>query len=41
MRDTITDKYDPVTVLNASMKMADFEALYGTKEEIGCTMGPI
>lgn len=41
VRDTITDKYDPVTVLNASMKMSDFETLYGTREEIGCTMGPI
>jgi len=41
VRDTVTDKYDPVTVLNPSMTMADFETLYGTKEEIGCTMGPI
>jgi len=41
VRDTITDKYDPVTVLNPAMKMADFEALYGSKEEIGCAMGPI
>lgn len=41
VRDTITDKYDPVQVLNSSMRMADFEALYGTKEEIGCAMGAI
>jgi branched-chain amino acid transport system substrate-binding protein len=40
VRDNITDRYDPVRILNTGMSPADFEALYGTKEEIGCTMGP-
>ena len=39
VRDTVTDKYDPVRILNAGMTPADFETLYGTKQEIGCTMG--
>jgi len=41
MRDEITDKYDPLSILNASMTMADFERLYGTPEEIGCKMGSL
>lgn len=40
VRDKVTDKYDPVRILNTGMSMADFAALYGTREEIGCTMGP-
>ncbi|MCW5653804.1 ABC transporter substrate-binding protein [Hydrogenophaga sp.] len=39
VRDKVTDRYDMLEMLNADMKMADFEALYGTKEEIGCSMG--
>jgi branched-chain amino acid transport system substrate-binding protein len=38
VRDTITDKYDPVRIVGASMSPAELEALYGTKQEIGCTM---
>lgn len=39
VRDNVTDRYDMLEMLNADMKMADFEALYGTREEIGCNMG--
>jgi branched-chain amino acid transport system substrate-binding protein len=39
VRDVITDKYDVAKIVNAPMGAAELDALYGSKEEIGCTMG--
>jgi branched-chain amino acid transport system substrate-binding protein len=40
-RDKITDKFDPVRVINSPMTPAELEIAYGNKEEIGCTMGSV
>jgi branched-chain amino acid transport system substrate-binding protein len=41
VRDTVTDKYDALRIVGKPMKLAEYEALYGTREEVGCTLGPI
>jgi branched-chain amino acid transport system substrate-binding protein len=41
VRETVTDKYDPVRIVGKPMSRIELEALYGTKEEIGCTLGSV
>lgn len=41
VKDTVTDKYDALRIINKPMTLAEYEPLYGTKEEVGCTLGAI
>ena len=41
VKDTVTDKYDALRIINKPMTLAEYEPLYGTKEEVGCTLGSI
>jgi len=38
MRDKISDKYDPLTVISKPMRPDEVEAMYGTKQASLCTM---
>jgi branched-chain amino acid transport system substrate-binding protein len=38
VREKITDRYDPVTVVGKPLTQAELEALYGTKESSACRM---
>jgi branched-chain amino acid transport system substrate-binding protein len=41
VKDTVTDKYDALRIINKPMTLAEYEPLYGTKEEVGCTLGSV
>jgi len=39
VKDVVTDKYDALRIINKPMTLAEYEPLYGTREEIGCSLG--
>ena len=41
VKDKISDKYDMLNVVGKPMSPAEVEAMFGTKQEIGCTMGSV
>lgn len=41
VKDQVTDKYDALRIINKPATPAEMEPLYGTKEEVGCTLGSI
>jgi branched-chain amino acid transport system substrate-binding protein len=39
VKDQVTDRYDALRIIGKPMTPAEMEPFYGTKEEVGCTMG--
>ena len=40
VREKITDKYDVLSIVGKQLPQAEVDAMFGTREEIGCTLGP-
>ena len=41
VKDSVTDKFDALRIINKPMTLAKYEPIYGTKEDVGCTLGSI
>jgi branched-chain amino acid transport system substrate-binding protein len=41
VKDSVTDKYDALRIINKPMTLAEYEPIYGTKEDVGCNLGSI
>jgi branched-chain amino acid transport system substrate-binding protein len=41
VKDQVTDKYDALRIIGKPMTPAEMEPFYGTKEEVGCTLGSV
>ncbi|VTU36509.1 Leucine-, isoleucine-, valine-, threonine-, and alanine-binding protein precursor [Variovorax sp. PBS-H4] len=41
VREKVTDKYDALRIIGKPMTPQEMEPLYGSKEEVGCTLGSL